>query len=501
MTDERKAIGKNSFIVMAFTLISRLLGIVRIRLFGSIFGASSVADAINFSFNIPNNFRKLFSEGALSNAIVPQFARLREDEEKTQKLFSSFLGLQLILSVIILAFTILLTKPIVLLLSDFEQPLQNEIAIGLLPYFSLFLVFILISSYFSSVLQSRNSFLVQSVAPLLFSFAVIASLLLFSDDLGPYSMALGAASGGFLQMISTAIRLRSEGIRFKISFDFKSDDFREVTGRWIPAILASAISIVSTQAAFYFASGMGAGAVSAFSNSLIFWQTPYGIFFTAVSTVMLPIMSVSTGQKLSDTFLDGILRLSAFLIPSAAFLYFFRFDAVAVVLMTGNFTYENSILASRVLGIFLIGMPIAAYYSFAQRLCYCLSLQKTVLKASAAVCIVDIASSYALIKLGLGVQSLAVANLISNSSGLVVLGVCISKKIPSFDWSFLGKRMVRILAGCIPMIVFCIVIRSTGFDYWKSGSTAANLGIFCGLTAVSAALVLGFYRLLKIKLF
>ncbi|MDY4888916.1 MAG: lipid II flippase MurJ, partial [Sphaerochaetaceae bacterium] len=70
MMDEsgEKSLGRNSFIVMFFTLASRLLGILRIRIFGSIFGAGATADAINFSFNIPNNFRKLFSEGALSSA-------------------------------------------------------------------------------------------------------------------------------------------------------------------------------------------------------------------------------------------------------------------------------------------------------------------------------------------------------------------------------------------------------------------------------------------------
>ncbi len=504
--DEKNPTGRNSFIVMAFTLLSRLLGIVRIRIFGSVLGASSLADAVNFSFNIPNNLRKLFAEGALSAAIVPQFSRIEDDEQRAQRLFSAFLALQILLGVLIMAAAILLRKPIVMFLSDFSDPEQNRLAIELLPFFSVFLVFILLSAYFSAVLQSRNLFLIQSFAPLLFSISVISSLLLLSDRLGPFSMAFGAVLGGFLQMVCTAVRLRSKGLRLIPDFRFRSADFRDVASRWMPAIAISAISMASTQAAFYFASSLGSGAVSAFTNSLIFWQTPYGIFFTAVSTVFFPLMSVRMGEELSASYREGLERLSGFLIPSAVFLFFFRHDAVSVLLVTGRFTLDNALMTSQVLGIFLIGMALTAWYSFTQKLCYCIGRQRKALRISVAVCVLDICFTALFIKLGLGISSLALANLIANAIGCALLFLAVRGGIGGFRLKAFALHLLKIAAGCIPMIVFCVAVKSGAAgeylaEYWRSGSSLLNLAVFCGLAGVGISLVLAAFRMLRIKLF
>lgn len=504
--DAKKSVGRNSFIVMAFTFLSRLLGIVRIRIFGSVLGASSVADAVNFSFNIPNNLRKLFAEGALSAAIVPQFSRIEDDEQRTQRLFSAFLALQMLLGGLIIAVGVLLRKPIVMFLSDFSDPEQNRLAIELLPFFSVFLAFILLSAYFSAVLQSRNLFLIQSFAPLLFSISVIFSLLLLSHRLGPFSMAFGAILGGFLQMLCTAIRLRSKGVRFIPDFRFRSEDFREVASRWMPAMGISAISMASTQAAFYFASSLGSGAVSAFTNSLIFWQTPYGIFFTAVSTVFFPLMSVKMGKELSASYREGLERLSGFLVPSAVFLFFFRRDAVSVLLVTGKFTLDNALMTSRVLGIFLIGMTLIAWYSFTQKLCYCIGQQRKALRISVAVCGLDICLTALFIKLGLGISSLALANLIANAIGCALLFFAVRSGIDGFESRAFVLHLLKIAVGCIPMIGFCIAVKSGAAGeylagYWRSGSSLLNFAVFCGLAGVGAGLVLVTFRMLRIKLF
>lgn len=503
MMDEsgEKSLGRNSFIVMFFTLASRLLGILRIRIFGSIFGAGATADAINFSFNIPNNFRKLFSEGALSSAIVPVFSKIEDEKDRFQKLFSAFLGIQVIISAVLMILTVLLRKPIVLFLSDFSDPQQNLLAIGLLPYFSLFLVFILLSSYFSSVLQSKNCFLVQSVAPLLFSISVIVSLLVFSKPLGAYSMALGVASGGLLQMACTCLNLMKKGLKFRISFDFSSEDFRAVLKNWIPAMVSSAIAIVSTQFAFFFASGLGTGAVSSFSNSLVFWQTPYGIFFTAVSTVLIPFISKSAKDKVSSLYGMGLQKLSSFLIPSAVFLFFFRSDAVSIILETGNFTSADTALTAQVLGVFLIGMLLVAWYSFSQRVGYCLGLQRKILRVSVLVCAVDILSSYILIRMGLGVQSLAFANLISNSVGLMILFLNIRKDVSGFDFKSFLIHDLKVIVSCIPLAFFCFVARKVLPDYLKAGSKLEALFYFCFFGLAGAGIILCCYRFFRISLF
>lgn len=500
--EEEKKKSRNTFFVMFFTLLSRLLGIVRIRVFGSVYGASSSADAINFAFNIPNNFRKLFSEGALSSAIVPEFSTLNKEEKELQPLFSSFLGIQIIFAAVILAFTFLLREPIVLLLSDFSQADQNLLAMRLLPYFSLFLVFILFSSYFSSVLQSINAVILQSAAPLLFSISVIFCIHYLNGGLGPMAMALGAVSGGFFQMLVTFIRLRTKGLKFRVSFDFSLPEFRRVISKWVPAIGSSAITIVSTQIAFYFATGMGEGSVSAFSNSLIFWQTPYGIFYSAIATVYFPEMSKKREMELVSTYAEGLERLTNFLVPSAIFLFFFRNDVVSVVLQTGNFTMENSLLTSQLLGFFLMGMPFVAWYAFSQKLCFCISKHKMVLWISFAVCILDLTFTLVFISLGLEVKSLAISNGISNLAGFCLIQVLVIRKnLPRVPFGKFFLHILKVFVLSIPMILFCIIIKIQDFTYWMTGSSVTNLLIFCGISVVAVGLVLLFNKIGKNRLF
>ncbi|MBO4387917.1 MAG: murein biosynthesis integral membrane protein MurJ [Spirochaetales bacterium] len=501
MSRRPQSTGRNSFIVMFFTLVSRILGVIRIRVFASVFGAGSLADAINFSFNIPNNLRKIFSEGALASAIVPGFSRIKEDRQRMQELFSSLLTAQLLIGVVLIGFSVAVRYPFVNLLSGFSDPEQTETAASLLPYFNVFFVFILIAAFFSAVLQSLSAFLVQSLAPLFFSIAEIASLVFLAARYGAYAMAYGAMAGGFLQTAVTAAAVLSKGLKLRLSFHFDSEDFCEVIRRWLPAVVTSSLAVVSTQVAFSIASSLGQGAVSAFSNSLVFWQTPYGIFFTAVGTVYMPLMSVARGRELADTYSTGLKRLLCYLLPSAVFMIFFRRDIVAVVLMTGRFTLDNSLMTASVLGVFLGGMTVVAFYSFTQKLCYCLNMQKTVLFTGIVVCGTDIALSVGLTAAGMGVSALALANTVAYLTGLVVLLVSLKSSLSGFDVPDFLRYSARVVVAVLPLVLVCSVIRFLLPDYWTTGSNMANLLTLGGITAGSVALVLLSYRLFRIKLF
>lgn len=501
MKNKPSSLKSNSLIVMVCTMLSRLLGVIRIRVFGSVYGASSLADAINFSFNIPNNFRKLFAEGALSNALVPTFVNIHEDKERTQRLFSSFLALQLIISLLIIAFTLVFKKPLVLFLSDFSSPDQNYLAIRLLPYFATFLVFILLSSYFSAVLQSKNLFLIQAIAPLCFSIAVITCILVFNKQLGPLAMAVGTILGALMQALLTFINLKKIGIKFCLNFDFKNEDFLIVLKKWAPAIISSAIAIFSSQIAYYFASSMDSGSVSAFSNSLIFWQTPYGVFYTTIGTVFFPLLSKQKGKELADTYTLGLNRLSNFLIPAAIFLFFFRYDAVAVVLLTGKFTLVNSLLTSKVLGYYLIGMIFVAYYSFTTKLCYSLNKPRLALYSSLVVTIADIIITIILINQNLGIVSLPIANTFAHLGGLLFLFFTLVKTKTEFKLKPFIIHQIKVILIAIPLIIYCLVLKHLLPSYWKEGSSLINLTIFSAISLIAIAIVLLVNKLAKNEVF
>ena len=126
---------KNSLILMVLTFLSRILGIVKARFISSFFGAGLVADAINFSYNIPNNLRKLFAEGALSQAYLPIFAKLKDDDKNTSLFLSQVFTLQIIIFIPLIILCFVFNQNFIALTSGFTDSYQITIASNLLPFF------------------------------------------------------------------------------------------------------------------------------------------------------------------------------------------------------------------------------------------------------------------------------------------------------------------------------------------------------------------------------
>ncbi|MGP1419904.1 MAG: hypothetical protein ACTTJZ_08910, partial [Sphaerochaetaceae bacterium] len=110
------------------------------------------------------------------------------------------------------------------------------------------------------------------------------------------------------------------------------------------------------------------------------------------------------------------------------------------------------------------------------------------------------------IKLGLGISSLALANLIANAIGCALLFFAVRSGIDGFESRAFVLHLLKIAVGCIPMIGFCIAVKSGAAGeylagYWRSGSSLLNFAVFCGLAGVGAGLVLVTFRMLRIKLF
>jgi len=504
-TDRRAT--RNSLLVMLCTLTSRLLGILKARVIATVFGATGIADVINFTFNIPNNFRKLFAEGALSNAFIPVFAAsIAQDQgraESSSQLLKRMQGFQFLVSVPLVAFTWLFRLDIIHFLSDFQDAGQISLSANLLVYFMLFLFTISVSTLYGSVLQCHGSFFIAAAAPLLFSFSVISSVLFLSNSLGAYSMAVGVVFGGGLQAFTTFLRLRKFGYVFQISFDFSYLPFRKVMRSWFSATLAALVLIVGQQVAFYFASTLPAGSVTAFSNSIILWQAPYGIFFSAISTVFFPAMVLAYHQqnvnRLGKLISQGMLYLATFLIPSALILIFLRKETIAVLLQSGKFTLADTLVTAEVLVWYLIGMLFAAWYFFLQRYYYSVGKFSIVLVVSILVTSIDIFATWYLLTLGFGIASLSLANSISVCLGLVVLYCHGLLPMNGFPHLRLHSQLSKIIIANLPLALALIGYSRLHLEWWTTGSSWRNLVFLTGLCCAAVILVMISYLLFKVE--
>lgn len=498
---------RSSVTIMVCTLLSRLLGIVKARAISGVFGASGTADVINFTFNIPNSFRKLFAEGALTSAYIPVFAaNIQDDPERlteSRKLMAALIGFQVLLFIPLVAVTWLCAPRIVSFLSDFSDPSQIRLSAGLLGWFMIFLATISIGSIFNGMLQCHGSFFTAAAAPLLFSLSVIGSVLYASRYIGAYSMALGTVVGGVLQAGCSYVRLRRYGYRLRVSFNFKSSSFLRVMAGWWPVTVTALVAVISQQVAFYFASSLPEGSITAFNNAIIFWQTPYGIFFTAISTVFFPLMSrhyhADDKVALADSIAKGLQYLATFLVPSAILLIALRDESVSAVLQTGRFTVADTLLTADVLFWYLLGMLFVAWYGYLQRYCYSIGRYVSTLIVSIAVAVIDIAATWFLIERGSGIVALPIANSLSYLVGFIILYMMAVLPLQEFSHAGLLLSVGKILLANIPLAAACAGYKALGLVWWQNGSTLMNLLRLAGLFAVAMAVVLVSYLVCRIE--
>lgn len=488
-------------IVMFGTFLSRLLGFLRARVLALYFGTSGVADVINFSFNLPNNFRKLLADGSFHNAYVPVFTNAIKNEGESQQLLNRMHAFQVLLFVPLIVVTYLLRRPIILFFSDFKDPADITLSAELITYFMLFLVTISFAALYQGILHCHSSFLVASLAPLAFSVAVIVAILWGAERYGAYSMAIGTIVGGALQALISFLALKKYRYRFTFSFDFSYFRFRQVMRAWVPVMVISLLLMVGQQVAYYFASTLPTGSVTAFSNALIFWQTPYGIFFTAIATVYLPafVESNKNLKELATLFGEALLQLVALLLPATLLLLTLRRETIAVTLQGGRFTLQDTLRTASVLSYFAFGMVIVAVFGLLQRIDYALFAYRKVVIAILVVVASDIALTWFLLTQNWQVEALSLANTISYLLGLLVLIFLNREILVHCELKKIARQLGIIAVANFPLGVALCIYRKLNPVWYESGGSMLNLARLALIYLSGALLVLAPYRLFKIR--
>ncbi len=509
--EQEQSISKTSLstvIVMICTLLSRILGFVRIAVITAFFGASGNADVINLTFAIPNNLRKLLAEGALSSAFIPvlshSMVKNGRKSVKTRSLVRSLLTFQLIILIPLSILSMIFAEPLITkVFTRFTDPEQIRLSISLFRYFINYLVFISISAVMMAVINSSNHFLIPAITPLLFSVSVIFSILFLYGSMGIYSMAFGVITGGILQVMFQYPMFRKLGFDFVPSFSFKSPYFIKIIRNWIPVLATSAVFTINQQVAFLFASGLEAGSTSALSNALVFWQLPFGIFSASITTVLFPRMSRQAARKDTDGIREsistGLRMLFALLIPSAIVLGMFGKIIISSALQRGLFTADNTLMTSNVLKGYVFGLFSVGAFNFIQRYFYAVKDFRTPFIVSSVVCIMDIILSLILKDTSLRITGLAVANSISFSVGFLLLYIIARHRLGFLFTRKLFETALKVFISVIPSVLISLLLLNIQGEKWKNGANLSNIADIIYIFILWIIPTLFMYRLLNVE--
>lgn len=330
--------------VSSMTLLSRILGFVRDTVIARAFGAGMYTDAFVVAFKIPNFLRRLFAEGAFSQAFVPILAEYKNKHGKeATKTLVDQVASALTLVLILVALLGVIGAPWVAYITApgfVDEPDKFALTISLLRIIFPYIIFISLVALAAGVLNTYSRFSVPAFTPVLLNVAMIIAVLWMAPYFDPPVLALGwgVALGGVLQLAWILPHLMRIGMFPRPTFKFSDPGVKRILTLMGPATLGVSVTQISLLINMIFASFLVTGSVSWLYYADRLMEFPAGMLGVALGTILLPSLAKHYADDSPDEYsrlLDWGLRLTLMLaLPAAAAL-----AVLAVPLITTLFHY------------------------------------------------------------------------------------------------------------------------------------------------------------------
>jgi putative peptidoglycan lipid II flippase len=353
-------------IVSGMTLLSRITGLVRDMALSYFFGAQDVADAFFVAFRIPNFFRRLFAEGAFSQAFVPVLARYREGGVSELRRFVAVMqgNLMAALSAFVLLGVIFSPALVAVFAPGFfgddeRFALTSSMVRITFPYLGL----ISLTAFAGALLNSHHRYAVPAFTPVLLNLSLIAAVLFAADVFATpvFALAWGVLVAGFAQLAFQGPSLRRLGLLVAPRVSWTDPGARQVGKLLIPAVLAASVNQINALIDTMLASTLVTGSISWLYYSDRLLELPIGLVAVALGTVLLTTLSRldSSGDRAGfAATVDWGMRMGAILgVPAAAALYVLAVPLIASIFLRGALTPLDARMASLSLQAFAVGLP------------------------------------------------------------------------------------------------------------------------------------------------
>ena len=353
-------------LVGQMTLISRILGLARDSVIAAVFGASQASDAFFVAFKIPNLFRRLFAEGAFSQAFVPVLGGYKAErpQAEVRALIDAVTGALAGILFVLTALGVLAAPVIIAVVAPgfVEDQARYDLSVSLLRLTFPYLWFIALTALLAGILNSYNRFAIPAVTPALLNVAMIGSALWLAPRLAQPIMALavGVLIGGVLQLALQIAAAHRAGIMPRPRWHWQHPGVQRILRLMLPAIFGVSVAQLNFLVDTLIASFLREGSISwlYFSDRLM--EFPLGIFGIALGTVILPSLSEHHARRdhqlFSDT-LDWALRLVVLItIPCAVGLAVLAVPILSTLFHYGQMTELDVVMAARSLVTYAFGL-------------------------------------------------------------------------------------------------------------------------------------------------
>lgn len=366
---QTKSVGllRSSGLVGLMTMLSRVLGLVRDVVIANYFGAGGSADAFFVAFKIPNFLRRLFAEGAFSQAFVPVLSEYRSqrDHAAVQQLVSRVAGslgsvllLVTLIGVIGAPLLAALFAPGFYLAGGIKFTLASEMLRITFPY----LMLISLTAFSGAILNSYERFAVPAFTPVLLNLILIGSAVGLSPMFDPPVMALawGVFMAGVVQLLFNLPFLARLKLLHRPRQGWQDEGVRRILKLMVPALFGVSVAQVNLLLDTVLASFLKTGSVSWLYYSDRLSELPLGVFGIAIATVILPSLSRKHAEKSSQQFmhtLDWAMRMVLLIgVPAALALILLAEPLLTTLFQYGQMTPHDVQMSALSLRAYAFGL-------------------------------------------------------------------------------------------------------------------------------------------------
>jgi putative peptidoglycan lipid II flippase len=356
---------KSTAVVSSMTFISRILGFIRDIVIARFFGAGVGTDAFFVAFKIPNFFRRLFAEGAFSQAFIPVLAEFKERGDKDLKDLIAATSGTLALILIVITVIGVITAPLLIMLfapGFIDDPDKLALGGGLLMITFPYLFFISLTAFAGAILNSFGKFAVPAFTPVFLNISLIACAIWLAPvfDQPVTALAWGVFIGGVVQLLFQVPFLIKIGQLPKPRWAWRDSGVQKIIKLMIPAMFGVSVSQINLLLDTLLASFLVTGSISwlYYSDRLV--EFPLGIFGIALATVILPSLSKKHAEGSAEAFsntIDWALRwVFLITIPASIGLFYLAEPLLITLFQYGEFTANHAYQASLSLMAYSLGL-------------------------------------------------------------------------------------------------------------------------------------------------
>ena len=450
-------------------MVSRFLGLGRDMLVTAVFGTAALASAFYTAFTLPNLFRRLLGEGALTAALVPTL----NEELKTGSRAGAFALVNSVASwlFVVTGVVVAVSMAGILFAVRFAGDTAEwgidaakavrwleaaDFAVILFPY----LIFVCLAAVFSAALQTLQRFVEPALSPIWLNLAMLT--LLGGAAFGGWAgtaqekmlwLCSGALLGGLLQMVVPAGALMREGWRPRFDLSV-SAPLRQITRLMGPTVFGSAIYLINISVSRFIGLSLNDSAVTVLNLATRLMELPIGVFAVAISTVIFPLISKHAAagdwQNLATSYRKGMRLILVINIPAAVGLMVLATPIIRLLFQRGAFGPGDTLMMQPVLVVFALGLPFFSFVTIVLRAYYAQKDTKTPVHAALFSFAVNLVLSLVLMK-PLGTVGLAIASNVAVVVQAVYLQTHLARKRDGLEFRHVAGDLGKIITATVVM--------------------------------------------------